>query len=173
MGAKKLVKLFLGAFGKVTKGLSQLQRWPWFWAPLLRPWCKAGHLWPWGRTQQLHLCYVLTGIGGLHSIVFSHFRCVQLCNPMDCSSLGFSVCGFLQARIPGMGCHALLQGTFPTQELNPNLLHLLHRRQILYRWATRETQRPPLLTAYLLSDISLGLVPLPIFLPLVVAPSFS
>ena len=26
LGAKKLVKLFLGAFGKVTKGLSQLQR---------------------------------------------------------------------------------------------------------------------------------------------------
>ena len=26
----------------------------------------------------------------------------------------------------GVGCHALLQGNFPTQELNPGLLGLLH-----------------------------------------------
>ena len=26
----------------------------------------------------------------------------------------------------GVGCHFLLQGIFPTQELNLNLLHLLH-----------------------------------------------
>ena len=38
----------------------------------------------------------------------------------------------------GVGCHALLQGIFPTQESNPHLLQLLHCRQILYRWATRE-----------------------------------
>ena len=30
----------------------------------------------------------------------------------------------------GVGCHSLLQGNFPTQGLNP---HLLHCRQILYR----------------------------------------
>jgi len=29
-------------------------------------------------------------------------------------------------------CHALLQGIFPTQGSNPNLLHLLLCRQILY-----------------------------------------
>ena len=27
---------------------------------------------------------------------------------------------------PGVGCHFLLQGIFPTQGLNPGLLHLLH-----------------------------------------------
>ena len=32
----------------------------------------------------------------------------------------------------GMGCHALLQGIFLTQESNPCLLCLLHCRQILY-----------------------------------------
>ena len=32
----------------------------------------------------------------------------------------------------GVGCHALLQGLFLTQELNPCLLCLLHCRQILY-----------------------------------------
>ena len=26
----------------------------------------------------------------------------------------------------GVGCHALLQGIFPTRGLNPSLLHLLH-----------------------------------------------
>ena len=31
----------------------------------------------------------------------------------------------------GVGCHALLQGIFPTQGLNPSLLQLLYCRQIL------------------------------------------
>ena len=35
----------------------------------------------------------------------------------------------------GVGCHTLLQGIFLTQGLNPCLLHC---RQILYCWATRE-----------------------------------
>ena len=35
----------------------------------------------------------------------------------------------------GVGCHFLLQGTFPTQRLNP---HLLHGQRIVYHWATRE-----------------------------------
>ena len=34
------------------------------------------------------------------------------------------------------GCRARLQGIFPTQELNPWLLHLLHCGRILYCWAT-------------------------------------
>ena len=32
----------------------------------------------------------------------------------------------------GVGCHALLQGIFLTQESNSCLLHLRHCRQILY-----------------------------------------
>ena len=42
----------------------------------------------------------------------------------------------------GVGCHALLQGTFPTQGSNPCLHRLLHCRQTLYRWATREAHDP-------------------------------
>ena len=38
----------------------------------------------------------------------------------------------------GVGCHSLLQGIFPIQGLNLGLLHLLHHRQILYCWVTRE-----------------------------------
>ena len=37
-----------------------------------------------------------------------------------------------------MGCHALFQGIFLTQGSNPCLLHLLHCKQIVYHWATRE-----------------------------------
>ena len=94
--------------------------------------------------------------------------CVQLWDPMDCSSPGFSVHRILQARIlewvampssrdlpnsgteprspasqvdslsselpgksknSGVGCHFLLQGTFPTQGSN---LGLLNCKQILY-----------------------------------------
>ena len=57
--------------------------------------------------------------------------CLTLCDPMDCSSPGFSVHGILQARtlewvaIP----YSFLQGISPTQGLNPGLLH---GRQILY-----------------------------------------
>ena len=46
---------------------------------------------------------------------------------MDCSLPGSSVHGILQARmLDGVGCHALLQGIFPTQGSNPCLLCLLH-----------------------------------------------
>ena len=40
-----------------------------------------------------------------------------------------------------MGCLALLQGIFPTQESNLSLLRLLHCRQILYHWATGEAPK--------------------------------
>ena len=39
------------------------------------------------------------------------------------------------------GCHALLQGIFPTQGPNPGLLHC---RQILYHWATRDALFSPI-----------------------------
>ena len=52
--------------------------------------------------------------------------CLTLCDPMDCSLPGSSVHGILQARITGVGCHALLQEIVPTQGLNPRLLCLLH-----------------------------------------------
>ena len=43
-----------------------------------------------------------------------------------CSPPGSSVHGILQARILEWVAHALLQGIFLTQGLNPHLLHLLH-----------------------------------------------
>ena len=50
--------------------------------------------------------------------------CPTLCVHMDCSSSGSSVHGDSPGKKTGMGCHALLQGIFPTQGLNPGLLAL-------------------------------------------------
>ena len=52
--------------------------------------------------------------------------CPTLCDPMDCSSPGSSLHGILQIKNIGVGCHALLQGFFPTQGSNLHLLSLLH-----------------------------------------------
>ena len=56
--------------------------------------------------------------------------CLTLCDPMDCSPPGSSVLGDSPGQNTGVGFHALLQGIFPTQGLNPGLPHC---RRILYR----------------------------------------
>ena len=55
--------------------------------------------------------------------------CLILCDLMDCSPRGSSAHGDAPGKNTGVGCHALLQGVFPTQGLNPGLLHC---RWILY-----------------------------------------
>ena len=45
---------------------------------------------------------------------------------MDHSPPGSSVYGIFPGKNTGMDCHVLLQGIFPTQELNLCLLSLLH-----------------------------------------------
>ena len=52
-----------------------------------------------------------------------------LCNHVDCSPPGSSVHGDSPGKNTGVGCHALFQGIFPTQGLNPGLPHC---RRILY-----------------------------------------
>ena len=52
-----------------------------------------------------------------------------LCDPMDCSPPGSSVHGDYPGKNTGVYSHSLLQGIFPTQSLNPGLLHC---RLILY-----------------------------------------
>jgi len=61
--------------------------------------------------------------------------CPTLCNSMDYSPPGSSVHGILQARIPQWV--AILQGLFPTQGLN---LDLLHCRKILYHLSHQRGQ---------------------------------
>ena len=60
--------------------------------------------------------------------------CPTLCNPMDCSPPGFCPWNF-PGKNTGVDCHSLLQRNFPTQGLNPGLLH---RRQILYCLSSRD-----------------------------------
>ena len=55
--------------------------------------------------------------------------CLTLSDTMDCSPPGSSVLGDSPGKNTGVGCHAFLQGIFPTQGLNPGLPHC---RQILY-----------------------------------------
>ena len=62
--------------------------------------------------------------------------CLTLFDFMDCSS---SVPGDSGGKNTGVGSHPLLQGIFPTQGSNPDLLHC---RQILYCLATREAPSP-------------------------------
>ena len=56
--------------------------------------------------------------------------CSTLCDPMDCSWLGSSIHGDSPGKNTGVGSLSLLQGIFPTQELNHGLLHC---RWILYQ----------------------------------------
>ena len=58
--------------------------------------------------------------------LLSRFSCVRLCDPIDCSPPGSSVHGNSPGKNTGVGCGALLQGIFPTQESTPCFLCLLH-----------------------------------------------
>ena len=53
--------------------------------------------------------------------------CPILCDPVDCSP---PVHGDSPGKNTGVGCHALLQGIFPTQGSNPGHPHC---RQIIYQ----------------------------------------
>ena len=56
--------------------------------------------------------------------------CPTLCDPTDSNPPGSSVHGASPGKNTGVGCHALLQGIFPTQGSNPGLPHC---RRIPYR----------------------------------------
>ena len=69
--------------------------------------------------------------------VLSRFSHVGLCaTPWTLSHQGFP--RNPPGKNPGAGCHALLQGTFPTEGPNPRLLQLLHCRRNLYHRIVRE-----------------------------------
>ena len=68
-----------------------------------------------------------------------------LCDPMDKQPARLPCSWNSPGKDTGMGSHALLQGIFPTQGLNPHLLCLLHlvppgvsnhSLTLLYIWAT-------------------------------------
>ena len=59
------------------------------------------------------------------------------CDPMDCSLPGSSLSMGFSRQEYWSGLHSLLQGIFPTQELNWVLLHCRH---ILYQLSYGEAQ---------------------------------
>ena len=61
-----------------------------------------------------------------------------LCNSMDCSPSGSSVHGDSLVKNTRVGCHALLQGIFLTQESNPGLPHC---RWIFYHLSQQRSPR--------------------------------
>ena len=73
-------------------------------------------------------CFWKSSILHMKVKVFVAQSCLTLCDPMDYNLPGSSVHGILQTRILECVAIPLLQGIFPIQELNPDLLHC---RQIL------------------------------------------
>ena len=64
--------------------------------------------------------------------------CLTVFDSVDCSLSGFSVHGDSPGKNTGVDCHALLQGTFPTQGSNPSLPHCW---QILYHLSHKGSPR--------------------------------
>ena len=77
--------------------------------------------------QELLQCYTLRRSECMHTKSLQ--SCPTLCDPMDCGPPGWDSPG----KNTGVACHFLLQGIFPPQGSNPQLLHC---RRILYRWAS-------------------------------------
>ena len=75
-------------------------------------------------------------------VLVSQF-CPTLCD--SCSPPGSSVQGHSPGTNIGVGCHALLQGIFPTQESNPGLPSC---RQILYHLSHQGSPRILVWVAY-------------------------
>ena len=69
--------------------------------------------------------------------------CLTLWDSMDCVPVRILCPWDSPGKDTGGECHALLQGIFLTQGLNPHLLRLLHWRRILYPWANREATPCP------------------------------
>ena len=92
------------------------------------PWgCKFCHL---GNTMQIHKWY--------YGSCLVTQACLNLCDPMDCSPLGFSVHGILQVRIwKWVAISFSRECSWPRDWTPVSCIG----RQILYYWASREVQQ--------------------------------
>ena len=80
----------------------------------------------WSPSSQCD-CVWREGLFKSCAYVLNHFRHVRLCNTMDWGLPVSLLCPWdSPGKNTGVGCHALLQGIFPAQGLNPRLLRLLH-----------------------------------------------
>ena len=74
----------------------------------------------------------------VHAQSLSH---VWFCNPMDCSPPDSSVCGISQARILEWVAISFFRGSSRPRDQNHVFCVSSSGRQILYHWATWETQK--------------------------------
>ena len=65
----------------------------------------------------VHVCIHIHIIYIYAELCLVALSCLTLCNPMDCSPAGSSVHEDSLGKNTEVGCHTLLQGIFPTQEL--------------------------------------------------------
>ena len=74
--------------------------------------------------NKIHFCVCAKSLQ-LHPTLFNHMDCSTPgflpCKWEGCSLPGSSVLGASPGKNTGVGCHALLQGIFPTQGSNPGL----------------------------------------------------
>ena len=101
----------------------------------------VSHMWPTACLKQsfirmwpypsVHLLPEATGVlrGQLCCVLCSVAQSCLALRPQDCSPPGSSVHGDSPGKKTGVGCHALLQGIFPTQGPGPGLPHC---RRVLY-----------------------------------------
>ena len=112
-------------------------------------------------TREVHLLSILNVVNEmkrLNFFILLNFNCAVLClvaqscptlwDSRDCSLPGSSVHGDSPAKNTGVGCHALLQGIFPTQGSNQGLPHY---RQILHHLSHQGSPRILEWVAYLFS----------------------
>ena len=99
----------------------------------------------WIGKGRLSICMCTAQCAGDYLLCLCARLCPILCNPMDHSSPGSSVHEDFPGKNTGVGCHALLQGIFPTQGSNPGLLHC---RWILYPLSHHRHPRIPERVSY-------------------------
>ena len=97
----------------------------------LMRWGRAENSWENRTLSQQGLC-INCLLSICHACKQSLQLCLTLCNPTDCSPPDSAVHEDSPGKNTGVGCHAFLQGIFPTQGWDPRLLCLLHCKQILY-----------------------------------------
>ena len=88
------------------------------------------------KSATIKYCTFLSSVGHSNELLKPMYvqclvtqSCPTLCDPTDCGLSGSSVHGDSPGKNTGVGCHALLQGIFPTKGSNPGLPH---RRQIFH-----------------------------------------
>ena len=89
---------------------------------------KFVHLWAWKNVGTLlyilsYLSNVTKSSPAIPCMCLVTQLCPALCNPIDYSLPGSFVQGDSPGKNTGVGWHALLQGIFPSQGLNPGLPH--------------------------------------------------